>query len=77
VDDCWSLVGSANWDPRSLRLNFELNIECYDPALAGRLNAIFDSKRARARSVTLEDVDQRSIPARFRDGIARLLTPYL
>ena len=30
VDGIWSLIGSANWDPRSLRLNFEYNIECYD-----------------------------------------------
>ncbi len=31
VDGTWALVGSANWDPRSLRLNFEFNLECYDP----------------------------------------------
>ena len=35
VDGAWSLIGSANWDPRSLRLNFEFNVECYDRDLAG------------------------------------------
>jgi len=34
VDGCWVLVGSANWDARSLRLNFEFNLECYDVELA-------------------------------------------
>ena len=34
VDDAWCFLGSANWDPRSLRLNFELNVECYDRDLA-------------------------------------------
>ena len=29
VDGAWSLVGSANWDPRSLRLNFELEVEAF------------------------------------------------
>src|SRR5690606_11177032 len=29
VDGIWSLIGSTNWDPRSLRLNFEFNVECY------------------------------------------------
>src|SRR6476620_11945381 len=29
VDEAWSLFGSANWDARSLRLNFEFNVECY------------------------------------------------
>ena len=33
VDDAWALIGSANWDARSLRLNFEFNIECYSDAL--------------------------------------------
>src|SRR5262249_26225569 len=28
VDRAWSLIGSANWDARSLRLNFELDLEC-------------------------------------------------
>ncbi|TVR56300.1 MAG: cardiolipin synthase, partial [Gemmatimonadales bacterium] len=31
VDGGWGLVGSANWDPRSLELNFEFNVESYDP----------------------------------------------
>jgi hypothetical protein len=31
VDDAWCFVGSANWDSRSFRLNFELNVEVYDP----------------------------------------------
>ncbi len=34
-------------------------------------------KREKARNVTLAEVDGRSIPVRLRDGVARLLTPYL
>jgi cardiolipin synthase len=77
VDDCWSLVGSTNWDPRSLRLNFEFNLECYDPALARTLADWFDAQRGLSRAVTLAEVDGRSLPVRLRDGIARLLTPFL
>jgi cardiolipin synthase len=77
VDGCWVLLGSANWDARSLRLNFEFNLECYDVELCRRLEKIIETKRHDARQVTLEQVDGRSIPARLRDGIARLLTPYL
>jgi cardiolipin synthase len=77
VDDGWVLLGSANWDARSLRLNFEYNLECYDADLARRLEKLIDAKRANAHAVTLEEVDQRSMPARLRDGLARLLTPYL
>jgi cardiolipin synthase len=77
VDDCWSLVGSANWDPRSLRLNFEFNVECYDAMLARTLGALFAGKLKSARRITLDEVDGRSLPVRLRDGTARLLTPFL
>ncbi|MCC7376032.1 MAG: PLDc N-terminal domain-containing protein [Verrucomicrobiales bacterium] len=77
VDDAWALVGSANWDPRSLRLNFEYSVECYDVDLAGRLATVFEERRARARRVTLDEVDRRSLATRLQDGAARLFTPFM
>jgi cardiolipin synthase len=77
VDGCWAFVGSANWDPRSLRLNFEFNLECYNQELAQRLEELVEAKLKQAQRVTLAEVDGRSLPAKLRDGAARLLTPYL
>ncbi len=77
VDRTWTLMGSGNWDPRSLRLNFELNVECYDPEVAGRLDDYIAGRIASARSLTLAEVDGRPLPVRLRDGVARLFTPYL
>ena len=77
VDDAWSLIGSANWDPRSLRLNFELDLACHDAVLGGEIARLVDAKIARARRVTLAEVDARTLPVRLRDGMARLLMPYL
>jgi cardiolipin synthase A/B len=77
VDGAWSLVGSANWDPRSLRLNFELDVESYDAGVAAALDALIDARQRVARPVTLRDVDRRPLPLRLRDGVARLLSPYL
>src|SRR5262249_7052401 len=77
VDDAWSLIGSTNWDPRSLRLNFEFNVECYDGTLAHSLNAIVDGKLKSAREVTLDELNARPIYRQLRDGLARLLSPYL
>ncbi len=77
VDGAWSLLGSANWDPRSLRLNFELEVECFDADLAQRMEALATERIARARRVTLADVDARSLPVKLRDGFARLFSPYL
>lgn len=77
VDGVWTLLGSANWDPRSLRLNFELDVECFDVDLARRAEALVTERIARARRVLLADVDARSLPVKLRDGVARLFSPYL
>lgn len=77
VDNAWSLIGSANWDPRSLRLNFELGVECYDTELARVLNEEVDQRIATARPLTLADVNGRRLPVKLRDGVARLFAPYL
>ncbi|NLF72798.1 MAG: cardiolipin synthase [Candidatus Anammoximicrobium sp.] len=77
VDGQWTLLGSTNWDPRSLRLNFEFNVECYDAELAQTLEALVQEKLAASRRLTLAEVDGRSLPVRLRDGAARLLSPYL
>jgi cardiolipin synthase len=70
-------VGSANLDPRSLRLNFEFNLEIYDEATAGQLARHFDEVRARSHEVTLAEMDGRRLPERLRDAAAKLLSPYL
>ena len=77
VDGVAAFVGSANWDPRSLRLNFEFNLECYDRELATVLTNMVRTKLQHAQPVSLSDVDGRSLPVRLRDGIARLCSPYL
>jgi cardiolipin synthase len=77
VDDSWAMIGSANWDARSLRLNFELGLEIEDTSLVNELDATFARKRDAGREVTLEDVDSRPVWMRLRDGTARLFTPYL
>jgi cardiolipin synthase len=77
VDDRFAMVGSANLDPRSLRLNFEFNLEIYDAELSGVLAAHFENCRAAAREVTLDEVDGRPLPVKLRDAAAKLLSPYL
>lgn len=77
VDDAWSLFGSANWDARSLRLNFEFTVECYSAELGQQLEALVQAKRATARRVTLQEMDARPLPVKLRDGLARLFAPYL
>jgi cardiolipin synthase len=77
VDAAWTLLGSANWDPRSLRLNFELGVESYDLGLAARMEALAAEKIARARRLDPGEPAAWSLPRRMRNGVARLFTPYL
>lgn len=77
VDRHYVQVGSANMDPRSLRLNFELVVEIYDHDFATTIDRHFQSVRRRSHEITLEEVDSRPLSSRIRDGLAWLLTPYL
>ncbi len=77
VDDEYAMVGSANLDQRSLRLNFELNVEVFDAALVAELARHCDTVRERSREVTLADVDGRRLVTRVIDGAAWLFSPYL
>ncbi len=77
VDDCWTLIGSANLDTRSLRLNFELNVSVFDLPFAATISSYLDQALDRSRQITLEQVDGRSLAVRLRDGAARLFSPYL
>jgi cardiolipin synthase len=70
-------IGSANIDPRSLRLNFEIAVEIIDAELGETLTRHFDEIVSRSRQTTLTEVDERSYPVRFRDSIAWLFSPYL
>ena len=77
VDDAWALFGSGNWDPRSLRLNFEFNVECYDRDFVARLDEIVAEKINDARPLSRDELDRRSMPVKLRDGAAWLFSPYL
>jgi len=77
VDDYWSLIGSSNWDARSFRLNFELNTEIFDTAVAQDLDALLAERIRVSTLVTYEAFMGRSTVLRLRDRAAWLMSPYL
>jgi cardiolipin synthase len=77
VDGAWTLIGSANWDARSLRLNFELNVECYSVEFGARMEGLAQARLHNARPVTLADLAARPLAVKLRDGAARLFAPFL
>jgi cardiolipin synthase len=61
VDGVWSVIGSANMDNRSRKLNDEVVLGISDGAFAGRLAKIVAADQARAQPITLAQWQQRSV----------------
>jgi cardiolipin synthase A/B len=77
VDDEYAQIGSANLDPRSRRLNFEIVVEVVDGAICERLGRYIDDARQKSSPYTARSVAQRRITTRIRDSACWLLSPYL
>lgn len=77
VDGAFSLIGSSNWDVRSHRLNFELDVEAYDPGIAAEVDRAIDRRIARARRLRRNELAAQPSWQMLRDAAARLLLPYL
>ncbi len=77
IDDQYMLVGSANVDPRSLRLNFELGVEVFEQDIVSRAAAHVDHLRQASRELHAQELSDRVLPVRIRDAIAWLASPYL
>lgn len=76
VDNEWVFVGSANWDERSFKLNFESNMEIFSKNLAKKLTEIAEEKKKNAKLTTAYECKQLSFLKRIRNNAYRLLTPY-
>lgn len=77
VDRDAAIVGTANLDNRSLRLNFEVAAVCYGQQAADELAAMFTRDLTKARSISVTAGVQRPLGSRLFEGAARLLSPML
>ncbi len=72
VDDSWASIGSANFDPRSFRINDEITVAMCDSDLAAELRRAFEADVTGAREWTLEEWNGRTIRHRLRDRVSAL-----
>ncbi|MEN6517990.1 MAG: cardiolipin synthase [Methanospirillum sp.] len=77
TDDIAASVGSANWDVRSFRLNFETNAVMYDPAIARDLKERFLADLDLCSPITVERLDGLPWRDRVKQSVARLFSPML
>jgi cardiolipin synthase len=77
VDGSIALVGSANMDLRSFRLNFEVHAVVRDEATAARLDACFADDLAVSRRIDPAAFQARGASKRVFEGVARFLSPLM
>ncbi len=77
IDGVVSAVGTANFDVRSFKLNFEVIAIIYDTIKSSELKRIFEEDANYSLQLTHEIYLQRGIIIRFKESISRLLSPLL
>jgi len=77
VDDRWAMLGSANMDVRSFKLNFEITALIYDQQVTTELARSIDAFCSRARRMTPRAVHRRGAYRQIGEGAARLFAPLL
>lgn len=77
VDDDLAVVGTANVDTRSFKLNFEVVVACFEPTVCSALADSFADDLRRAVEVTRETIAGYSLPRRLGQNFARLLSSML
>ncbi|MCA9056164.1 MAG: cardiolipin synthase, partial [Planctomycetaceae bacterium] len=77
IDGCWSLVGSPNFDARSLLLNFEVGVAVYDEGFARQLERDFELDLEHARTIRADDWGRRKLHHVFVENLCRLFSPVM
>jgi len=76
VDDDVAILGSANFDARSFRLNFEVSVLFHDAAIAAALARLIEGEFASAPRVR-EQRSRALWAVRLPEALARLMSPLL
>ncbi|MBD9374141.1 PLDc N-terminal domain-containing protein [Rhizobium sp. ARZ01] len=77
IDGVWAYIGSSNLDPRSLRLNFEIDIEVFDTFFAAEIEARIGKALKSAKVIDLQALRARPFSRRLVERIVWLGSPYL
>lgn len=74
IDDSVTSIGSANWDLRSFKWNFETNAVIYDRELGEKYRRIFEDDMTRSIEITKESYAARLRRVRFKESVCRLFS---
>src|SRR6056297_1855137 len=76
IDQQYAQIGSANLDPRSLRLNFELCVEIYEQHAAQTIAGYIEHRIKHLQPQAFSEIEQRPLIIKIRDALMWLFSPY-
>ncbi len=77
VDDRMAVVGSSNWDYRSLYSNYETSLAVYDPQFVMHLKLFMIEDLHESRELDLAEFKNRPVSHRYLENACGLLAPLL
>jgi cardiolipin synthase A/B len=77
IDHHWVVLGSANMDIRSFRLNFELNLMVWSSELSRRAKEFFEEELQHSKQILLEEFQKRPLAQKLLENACRVFSPIL
>jgi cardiolipin synthase len=77
IDGLWSLVGSTNFDDRSLDINDEASVGLIDPGVSAQLTAAFEGDLKRCKRLDARTWSRRPLWHKLKDQVSYLLNEQL
>jgi len=77
IDNRWVLLGSANMDIRSFRLNFELNLLVSSPEMCPQARQFFESELGNSKPIELDVFQRRPLVQKLVENACRVFSPIL
>lgn len=75
IDGVFSIIGSINFDARSMHENAEASFAFYDREFGARMEAVFAEDESRCREITYESWKRRGAEQRVAEIISSLFEP--
>ena len=75
IDDETSIIGTANLDNRSMRLNFEITMMMFDDDFAKEVEEMIEADFAKSKLASATEYTERSLPFQFLVRVCRLFAP--
>ena len=77
IDHRWTILGSANMDIRSFRLNFELNLLVHGESVASQGLDMFRMDLSESQQVNSAQFSKRPLRQKVLENVLRLLSPII